>query len=735
MNIKVLSAVMLCVSSMAAAMQPADTLKLPEFTITAIKQAPTLAVQPVAATVIDAADAERHHVVTMRSASVLVPNFFIPDYGSRMTSSIYVRGFGTRIDQPSVGLNVDNVSVLNKNDFDFDLFDIERIEVMRGPQSTLYGRNTMAGVVNVYTLSPMRYQGLRLMAQYGSGNSWRAGAGYYAKLRPSLAMSVSVNASGTDGFFTNQYNGLSADAQREAAVRWKTICQPSSKLSVENVFAGNFSRQTGYPYKYLETDRVSYNDTCSYRRTSISDGLTVQWRQGGVRFSSITGLRYLDDKMQLDQDFTPKSYSTLMQATREWSLTQDFVARGSVGQYSWLGGLFGFFKHDRVEAPVTFLADGIGELVETPRNNAISSMPIAWASNSFLLGSNFTLPVWGAAIYHQSELKLGAFTLTQALRLDYERTSISYHNTTNTAYHVLDAATGQVITTLPVDINDRGSLHKSLWQVLPKFTVCYSLPMPSPSTIYASVGKGYKSGGYNTQMFSDVLQQRLMQEMGMVMKYSIDDIIGYKPEYSWNYELGAHVACASGRINTDLDVFYIDCRDQQLTVFPPDVTTGRIMTNAGRTRSWGVEAAVDVRPYERVNFNLSYGFTDARFVRFSDSKGDYSGKFLPYSPRHTLYGSLTYRQPLAPDWQLAFTVDARGIGPIYWDESNEHRQNLYGLLGGTVRADYADRYSLELWADNILNQRFDTFYFVSINHAFAQQGKPRRLGVTFRMNI
>ncbi len=73
----------------------------------------------------------------MKDASELVPNFFMPDYGSRMTASIYVRGLGARMDQPAVGLNVDNVPVLNKNDYDIDLFDIERIEILHGPQSVL----------------------------------------------------------------------------------------------------------------------------------------------------------------------------------------------------------------------------------------------------------------------------------------------------------------------------------------------------------------------------------------------------------------------------------------------------------------------------------------------------------------------------------------------------------------------------------------------------------------------
>ena len=85
-----------------------------------------------------------------------------------MTSTIYVRGMGARIDQPVVGFNVDNVPFLNKDGYDFDIEDIDRIEVLRGPQSTLYGRNTMGGLVNVYTLSPMKYQGLRSMLEYGT---------------------------------------------------------------------------------------------------------------------------------------------------------------------------------------------------------------------------------------------------------------------------------------------------------------------------------------------------------------------------------------------------------------------------------------------------------------------------------------------------------------------------------------------------------------------------------------
>ena len=158
--------------------------------VTAIKQGMVLRSQPVAATIVGSRAIERERIGALKHLSQQVPNFFAPDYGSRMTSSIYVRGLGARIDQPVMGLNIDNVPVLNKDNYDTELADAERIEVLRGPQSTLYGRNTMGGVINVYTLSPLSYEGVRLSAEYGSGDSYKFRASSYYKLTPDLGMAV-----------------------------------------------------------------------------------------------------------------------------------------------------------------------------------------------------------------------------------------------------------------------------------------------------------------------------------------------------------------------------------------------------------------------------------------------------------------------------------------------------------------------------------------------------------------
>lgn len=391
-----------------------------------------------------------------------------------------------------------------------------------------------------------------------------------------------------------------------------------------------------------------------------------------------------------------------------------------------------------MEAPVLFKEYGIKTLIEDKRNDANPYYPIKWDEDRFLLGSRFVMPVWGVALYHQSDLVLGPWSLSAGMRVDYERATLDYHSECATSYTTWNATGDNPVPLHRVDVNidDGGSLDKSFVELMPKLTLSYSLPMDERSTLYATVAKGYKSGGFNTQMFSDVLQQRVMEVMGVGMKYTVDQIISYKPEKSWNYEVGAHVACAGGRVRTDLSLFYIDCRDQQLTMFPPGTVTGRIMTNAGRTRSCGAECAIDLRPDSHWTVRASYGFTDARFVTFDNGRDDYAGKRIPYAPRHTAFASVGYRCPLSGGWLDAVSVDVngKGTGSICWNENNTLRQPFYAQLGAMVRLERGDC-SLDLWGENLTGCNFDTFYFVSIGNAFLQKGKPRRMGVTLRLNF
>lgn len=730
------------VGANAAVEETDTTLCLGEISVTAIKQSSDIRRQPVAVSVIGGDDIDRLNVSAMKNVSEVVPNFYIPDYGSRMTSSVYVRGIGARIDQPVIGLNVDNVPIMNKDNYDFEVVDIDRIEMLRGPQSTLYGRNTMGGLINIYTLSPINYQGLRFLGEYGSGNTLKTALSYYAKFNSRLGMSLSGSFSMTGGFFINRYNGKKSDIEKQGSLRWKTVWRPSDYVMVENVTGAQVTRQGGYPYASIDTEEINYNDTCFYRRTGITDGITVKWHPSrSFTLSSITSVQYLDDNMTLDQDFLPKEYFTLTQEKNEWAFTQDFVARGFAGNYRWLVGVFGFYKDLDMDAPVTFKDYGIEQLIEKHRNEANSDYPIRWNERDFVLGSIFRNKVYGYALYHQSDYSVGRWEFTAGLRLDYEHAGLSYRSFCNTEYSVYDhytapAADNKIYRVDKVAIDDYGYIGESFVELLPKVAVSYRLASEGLSSIYASVAKGYKSGGYNTQMFSDVLQQRIMGLMGLGRKYDVDEVVGYKPEKSWNYEVGTHLSVLGRKLVADVALFYIDCRDQQLTVFPDGTTTGRMMTNAGKTRSAGAEVSVSYRPDDRWLFNASYGYTDARFVKYDNGKEEFSDNKIPYSPSNTLFAGVGYSFPVNVKWadRIGINVNVRGVGDIYWDEANRVKQPFYALLGASLRLEHK-RYTIDVWGENLTDTYYRTFYFVSIGNGFYQQGKPCRAGVTFRLNF
>lgn len=743
--------VMLAACAVSHANEPADsastshpTVVLGEVSVTAIKggESPNA---DEAVTYIGSSAIKTYDIINLKQAAALAPNFYMPAYGSRMTSSVYVRGLGTRIDQPSVGLNIDNIPIINKDNFDFDLADIDRVEILRGPQNILYGRNTMGGLINIYTVSPLSFEGAKVRVSYGNHDTYRASAGVYGKISPKLGMSLTGDVSGTNGFYRNAFNNSHVGRERLGSLRWKTAYRPKGNVVVENTAIMSRARQNGYPYQRVGAQEVSYNDTCYYKRFSFVDGLTVKHTFQGITFSSIMSYQYLNDDMTLDQDFTADDYFTLRQQRKEHAFTADLVARGpQSGVYSWLAGVFGFYKHTRMEAPVTFYQTGIDRLITSNRNAINPHYPIFWDSPDFTLGSNFKMPAGGMSVYHESQLRLGDFTATVGLRYDWERTRLKYRSFCNTAYTVYDntASGGQLPPPLPLipyrheqlNIDEQGSLKRDFNQLLPKFSLSYSLP-EYLGNVYASATKGYKSGGYNTQMFSDFLQQQMMAQMGMTAPYDVAATVGYKPETTWNYEVGAHLSLLDARLHLDFAAFWIDVDDQQVTMFPPGSITGRVMANAGKSRSRGVELTAAYNHPWGWFARGSYGFTDAKFVRFDNGRNNYAGCHLPYAPCNTMFVGAGLSRGLR-GWidRITFQANVRGVGKIYWDEANTVSQPFYALLNASAELHHR-RFSLELWANNLTSTQYATFYFVSIGNAFLQRGNGTSFGATIRYDV
>ena len=687
-------------------------------------------------------------IASVKDISLVAPNFYQPDYGSSITSSIYVRGFGSRIDQPVLGITIDDIPMMNKNVYDFDFYDIRRVELLRGPQGTLYGRNTSGGVMNIQTLSPFEWQGFRGMAEYSTLTSYRASAAYYHRPYEKLGISLAASFNHSGGYFRNTYTDDICDDGNSASVRLRLKWFGNGGWNFDNILTAGYTNEGGYAYHpYNPTTEsyspIAYNDPSGYERLSLSEGFIARYIGRNIRLQSTTSYQFLDDKMTLDQDFSPKSMFTLQQMQREHSITEDIVIRNADtnARYQWVCGLFGFMKWLDMSSPVTFKQDGINELILGNINNGLHTVfpdnNMSFGVDSFVIESDFRIPTAGAALYHQSAVELGSWKLTAGIRLDYEYTSMHYNSHATIPYRFDLTMTDY--KQLKSEFKGRSKQH--FFEVLPKLAAEYNMQCGS---IYATITRGYKSGGYNTQIFSDILQSKMMNDMMSALGIALDDVGGttydsasatrYKPETSWNFELGTHLRPTAG-LNIDAALFWIECFDQQVTVLPHGKNTGRMMSNAARARSFGAELSVEYG-YEGFTIRGDYGYTNARFREYNDGHGDYAGNRLPYAPEHTALLMASYlwwfNHPVVQS--LTLSADWRGTGSIYWNEANTRHQPFYSMLGAqaTLRM-----YNIELtiWGRNLTNTEYDVFYFKSVGEEFFSKGTPIHAGIKLNITL
>ena len=223
--LNILALFLLIAEAKASSEIPTDTLfrNIEQVEITASIKGSDKRSTPISTTSLTMQRLEERGVSSIKELSALAPNFYQPDYGSSITSSIYIRGFGSRIDQPVLGITLDNMPLMNKNSFDFDFYDIRRVELLRGPQGTLYGRNTSGGVMNITTLSPMAWQGVRAMVEYSTLTSARASVGYYARPTNNFGVSVSAGFNHNGGHFLNEYSDTMCDAGNSGSVRIRLL--------------------------------------------------------------------------------------------------------------------------------------------------------------------------------------------------------------------------------------------------------------------------------------------------------------------------------------------------------------------------------------------------------------------------------------------------------------------------------------------------------------------------------
>jgi outer membrane receptor protein involved in Fe transport len=496
---------------------------------------------------------------------------------------------------------------------------------------------------------------------------------------------------------------------------------------------------------------VNIGDSSVYNRKVFTNSLLLEYRNAHFVLSSTTGYQYLADDMKMDQDFSPQTLFTLNQLQKQKAFSQEFAIKSlSTSNYQWSLGLYGFHNELHTDGPVTFKEDGIRDILQKVFDNLKTSNPkmpyLTVMDEQLYIPGSFDTPSFAAAVYHQStynNLFTDGLSLTAGIRLDYEKQQMDYQSTAlmHMGMSFSPVAPPSPIPGIkPTEMNV--STSQDFLQLLPKVSLKYEC---TPNTFtYLSAAKGYKAGGYNVQMSADLMQSQMQYDMMKqfvpnlaVEPEPVEKVTAYKPEQSWNYEIGMRSELIDRRLAAELTFFYMDVSDMQITKFV-ESGNGRILANAGKAASLGMEASMHARLTDDLVADVNYGFTRAVFRDYTLEKKvdgvinrtDCEGNTVPYIPRHTLNIGLLYSRLFQHAWIDQFTASAQfsGIGTIYWTELNDVQQAFYGtihaktgLRKGNVRFD--------IWCRNLTNTQFAAFYFESLGQPYIQKGKPIQLGV------
>lgn len=640
---------------------------------------------PLSVTSLSAAFVHNTEMNSIKDLGYTVPNFYIPEYGTRQNSPVFVRGVGSKTNGPTVGFYIDGVPHMERSSFDDDLFDLSAIEVLRGPQGTLYGRNCIGGIINAYTHSPLDYQGTRVKVGYGRYNDLVVNAYNYTKVNDRLGFAINGSYHHNDGYFRNAFDGSKIDKFNDGFLRGRIYWKPAERWTLAADISYRNSDQGGYPYAAYDVDTretgdINYNRYSSYLRQLTTVGLNARYEGNGYSFNSQTAYQYIDDHMGIDQDFTPKDLYWVKQGVRQNIFSEELTLKSTTkSRYQWMFGAFFFSDSYKKQLYTTYI------------------------SQDYCTPKFYDSPTTGLSIYHQSALNIvGGLKARVGLRFDYEHAKEDY-----TAYR-----TPAWSTTLGTP-EDTYNSKLNFTQLTPKFTLEYYTT--GQQLYYASVTRGYKTGGFNSTFMQD-------------------DERTFDPEYNWNYEIGFKNSFFDHALQTELTLFYVDWRHQQITQTIPGV--GNITRNAGHSDSKGIELSVMARPVQPLVFHLTYGYTYARFLDYQRSEAlSYTGMMQPLVPRHTLSfnGSYTITPQHSVLDRLVFSAGVNGIGKIYWNEDNAVNQPFYALLNAKVSATFG-WFTWEVWGKNLTNTDYLTYYFKT-STAYGQKGRPVSFGTSLIFDI
>ncbi len=647
---------------------PALRFKIPPINVTAQKEEEDKQKIPVSVTAVPRDTIESAGVRIVSEAAIFAPNTYFSEWSARKLSTAHYRGISASPANPAITTYLDGVPQISENSSNIELLDVDQIEFVRGPQSALFGRNTLGGLVNITSTRPVSdaWTGA-FSVPFGNHGAWNVrGSASGPVVRDKLSVGFSLAQVNRDGFTVNDVTGNTIDDRSAFSAKGQMLWTPAPAWETRVIVTGERARDGDYALNDVAALRANpFHAARDFEGEANRDifGTTIQARHTGPRytFASTTGFVNWETQDVTDLDYTPMPLLRRNNAENDFQFTQElrFASADSAPvrvadntQLRWQAGVFLFtqnYEQDAVNSYAPFVVAPIALDQHTPRAN---------------------LDDVGVGVFGQTTLTLRErLDLVAGARVDYESKSALLETFFEPAIAIAPPTT--------VDADE------SFSNVSPQVSVAYRF-QPDTSG-YFTVANGYKAGGFNPA--------------------SPSGSESYGEEHTWNFEGGLKTLLADGRVSANVSVFHIDWQDLQLNLPNPNVPAQFYIANVGGATSTGVELEINARAAEGLDVFTSVGVTNAEFSDGSSSSGvNVAGNTIPNVPEYTASAGLQYGRAVGSA-TLVGRADFVFYGAFQYNDQNSLGQEAFSLvnLRFGVTAGF-------LTADILMRNAFDTRY-------------------------
>ena len=699
---------------------------LEEVIVTAQKREQNMQNVPIAVTALGEDTIRNANIVTIDDVANHTPGFTMTNYNP-VTPQPFIRGVGSSPSDAgsdaSVGIFIDGVYAGRAGGYRADMFDLQRVEVLRGPQGTLFGRNVAGGALNILSNAPGREFGGDLELTAGDYNLYGARGMLTGPLSGTLAGRLAFSVRQRDGNTDNTLSGNELHDEDNKSVRGRLLWEPADSLTINLIadyseddlegpaarnFEGDPAAALGSVGLGLLVPLLLPTSKDPFRIEAAFDGyahremgsatLQADWETGLGTVTSVSGFRhndfdYLDDVVGLAFDPASGVAPLLTDHTDEESdqFSQELRLSSVQDEFAWTVGLY-YLEQD-LDQVQTFTPLGVPVSYD---QSADTTSYAVFAHATLPLNEHWAITGGGRYSYDEKDFDL----VTEGDEIGFGLLTPDPANPEAGAQ--------------PFEASDDDSWSK----FTPKLSVEYT---PTDNIFaYATWSQGYKSGGYN----------------GVATNFTAATT-PFDEETVNNYEVGVKTDFFDDRMRLNIAAFYMDYEDLQVFVSSFESTVGILVDNAGEADVYGLEAEFFYSPSDRLDLTATYAYLDAEIGNNEIGTVE-EGNDLTRAPEHTASAAAQYRWPLGNFGDLLLRADYSWQDKSYFQPENYElsAQDSYGLLHLRAALQAGAGWELAVWLKNATDEEywvhaFDSSFGSDLG-ASAVQGEPRMWGVTGR---